>query len=89
MNPTNNTGAPFGAPASPYGAPRAPHAHRYYITPTRHGSWLVMFGDEIIDGYRAKSRSRVETRRLLNHMNQKLKEAENLYSAGIRKALKA
>ena len=86
MNPTKTTGAPCGAPASP----------RYHITPTHHticfdnerySYWVVMFGDEIIDEYRAKSRSRSEMQRLLNHMNQKLTEAENLYATGMRKAL--
>ncbi len=66
MNPTKTTGAPKGAPALP----------RYHITPTDCGSWYVKFGDEFIDDYRAKSRSRAETQRLLNHMNQKLTEAK-------------
>jgi len=51
---------------------------KYYISPTSGGSWSVRFGTEeqydIVEIFRAKSRSKVEMQFLLNHVNKQLEK---------------
>ena len=38
--------------------------------------WYIYYNDKLIDGYRAKSRSKFEMQYLLDHVNSKLKDKE-------------
>ena len=46
----------------------------YRIKHDKHSKfWGVWFGDTLVEIFRAKSRSKVEMQKLLDHMNQQLK----------------
>ncbi len=40
--------------------------------------WYVYYDDKLIDGYRAKSRSKFEMQYLLDHVNEELRVAESV-----------
>jgi len=40
----------------------------------RENEFYVFFGEEVVLGFRAKSRSKKETQRLLNHINNLLEK---------------
>ena len=52
---------------------------KYYLTDTDCGAWSVRYGTkkdyDIVDIYRAKSRSREEMQFLLDHVNKQLTSA--------------
>ena len=49
---------------------------KYWISETKGEYWNVMFGDEYVMSCRAKSRSKVEMKYLLDHFNAKLTQAK-------------
>ena len=44
---------------------------KYWISETKGEYWDVMFGDQFVMSCRAKSRSKVEMKLLLHHVNAK------------------
>jgi len=47
---------------------------KYWIRKSQGGYWDVMFGEEHVLSCRAKSRSKAEMQKLLDHFNAKFEE---------------
>ena len=45
---------------------------KYWISETKGEYWDVMFGEEVVMSCRAKSRSKVEMQKLLDHFNARV-----------------